>query len=49
MKNFVISLLAATAMGISNLAWGDDNRKTIYTTGGTMVTRIRVKVAGLRP
>jgi gluconolactonase len=34
---------------LSNLAWGDDDGKTIYTTGGTMVTRIRVKVAGLRP
>ena len=34
---------------ISNLAWGDDDGKTIYTTGGTMVTRIRVKVAGFRP
>jgi gluconolactonase len=33
---------------LSNLAWGDDG-KTLYTTGGTMVTRIRVKVAGLRP
>ena len=33
----------------SNLAWGDDDGKTIYTTGGTMVTRIRVKVAGFRP
>jgi gluconolactonase len=34
---------------LSNLAWGDDDAKTLYTTGGTMVTRIRVKVAGLRP
>jgi gluconolactonase len=34
---------------LSNLAWGDDDGKTIYTTGGTMVTRIRVKVAGFRP
>ena len=33
---------------ISNLAWGDDGR-TIYTTGGTMVTRIRVKAEGMRP
>jgi gluconolactonase len=33
---------------LSNLAWGDDG-KTIYTTGGTMVTRIRVKAQGLRP
>ena len=32
-----------------NFAWGDDDGKTIYTTGGTMVTRIRVKVAGIRP
>ncbi len=34
---------------LSNLCWGDDDAKTLYTTGGTMVTRIRVKVAGLRP
>jgi len=34
---------------LSNLAWGDDDGKTMYTTGGTMVTRIRVKVAGIRP
>jgi gluconolactonase len=33
---------------LSNLAWGDDG-KTIYTTGGTMVTRIRVKAQGFRP
>jgi gluconolactonase len=34
---------------ISNLAWGDDDGKTLYTTSGTQVTRIRVNVAGLRP
>ena len=34
---------------LSNLAWGDDDGKTLYTTGGTMVTRIHVKVAGFRP
>ena len=34
---------------ISNLAWGDDDGKTLYTTSGTMVTRIRVNVAGVRP
>ena len=34
---------------LSNLAWGDDDGKTIYTTGGTMVIRIRVKVEGFRP
>jgi gluconolactonase len=33
---------------LSNLAWGDDGH-TIYTTGGTMVTRIRVKAEGIRP
>jgi gluconolactonase len=33
---------------LSNLAWGDDGH-TLYTTGGTMVTRIRVKAEGLRP
>jgi gluconolactonase len=34
---------------LSNLAWGDDDGKTLYTTGGTMVTRIRVKAQGFRP
>ena len=34
---------------LSNLAWGDADGMTLYTTGGTMVTRIRVKVAGIRP
>jgi gluconolactonase len=33
---------------LSNLAWGDDGH-TLYTTGGTMVTRIRVKAEGIRP
>jgi gluconolactonase len=33
---------------LSNLAWGDDGH-TLYTTGGTMVTRIRVKAEGPRP
>jgi gluconolactonase len=34
---------------LSNLAWGDAGGMTLDTTGGTMVTRIRVKVAGFRP
>jgi gluconolactonase len=34
---------------LSNLAWGDADGMTLYTTGGTMVTRIRVRAAGLRP
>jgi len=34
---------------LSNLAWGDADAKTLYTTSGTMVTRIRVKIAGVRP
>jgi len=34
---------------LSNLCWGDDDGRTLYTTGGTMVTRIRVKAQGLRP
>jgi gluconolactonase len=34
---------------ISNLAWGDDDGRTLYTTGGTMVTRVRVKAQGFRP
>jgi gluconolactonase len=33
---------------LSNLAWGDEG-KTLYTTGGTMVTRIQVKAEGIRP
>jgi gluconolactonase len=34
---------------LSNLAWGDVDAKTLYTTGGTMLSRIRVNVAGIRP
>lgn len=34
---------------ISNLAWGDADGKTIYTTGPTSIMRIRVKAEGLRP
>ena len=34
---------------LSNLAFGDADGMTIYTTGGTMVTRLRVKVEGIRP
>ena len=34
--------------GSRNLAWGDQDGMTLYTTGGTMVTRIRVKVAGFQ-
>nr|TFG55431.1 MAG: SMP-30/gluconolactonase/LRE family protein [Hyphomicrobiales bacterium] len=34
---------------ITNLAWGDDDAMTLYTTGPTMVMRIRVNVAGIRP
>jgi gluconolactonase len=34
---------------LSNLAWGDADAMGLYTTGGTMVTHIRVKVAGIRP
>jgi gluconolactonase len=34
---------------LSNLAWGDADGKTLYTTGGTMLSRIRVRVAGIRP
>ncbi len=34
---------------LSNLAWGDADAMGLYTTGGTMVTRIRVKIAGIRP
>ena len=34
---------------ITNLAWGDDDAMTIYATGPSMVTRVRVNVEGLRP
>jgi len=34
---------------LSNLAWGDADAMGLYTTGGTMVTHIRVKIAGMRP
>ena len=34
---------------LSNLAWGDADAMGLYTTSGTMVTHIRVKVAGIRP
>jgi gluconolactonase len=34
---------------LSNLAWGDADGKTLYTTGSTLLTRIHVKVAGIRP
>ncbi len=34
---------------LSNLAWGDADAMGLYTTGGTMVTHIRTKIAGIRP
>jgi len=34
---------------ITNLAWGDADAMTIYTTGPSMVTRVRVNIEGLRP
>ena len=34
---------------LSNLAWGDADAMGLYTTSGTMVTHIRVKVAGIIP
>ena len=34
---------------LSNLAWGDADGMGLYTTGGTMVTHIRTKIAGIRP
>jgi len=34
---------------ITNLAWGDNDAMTIYATGPSMVTRVRVNVEGLRP
>jgi gluconolactonase len=34
---------------ITNLAWGDSDAMTLYATGPTMVTRVRVNVAGVRP
>ena len=34
---------------ITNLAWGDSDAMTLYATGPSMVTRVRVNVSGLRP
>ena len=34
---------------LSNLAWGDADAMGLYTTGGTMVTHIRTRIAGMRP
>ena len=41
-----VAIVGANALEAAGLV---DLGKTIYTTGGTMVTRIRVKVAGFRP
>ena len=32
----------------TNLAWGDDDRKTLYITGSKSLYRIRLKIAGVR-
>jgi gluconolactonase len=34
---------------ITNLAWGDADAMTIYTTGPSMVMRVRLNAEGLRP
>lgn len=34
---------------ITNLAWGDAAARTLYTTGPTMLLRLRVAAEGLRP
>ena len=31
----------------ANLAWGDEDLKTLYMTGSTSLYRIRIAVAGL--
>lgn len=33
----------------TNLAWGENDRKTLYITGSTSLYRIRLKIAGVRP
>lgn len=34
---------------VGNLAWGDEDGKTLYITASSSVYRVRVNVAGLRP
>lgn len=34
---------------VGNLAWGDQDGKSLYITASTSVYRVRVKVAGIRP
>ena len=34
---------------VANLAWGDDDGKTLYITASTSVYRIRTKVGGVKP
>ncbi|MEG4587590.1 SMP-30/gluconolactonase/LRE family protein [Microcoleus sp. MOSTC5] len=33
----------------TNLAWGENDRKTLYITANTSLYRIRLKIAGVRP
>ena len=33
----------------ANCNWGDKDGKTLYITGGTVLYRIRLKIAGIRP
>jgi gluconolactonase len=32
-----------------NLAWGDDDGRTLYVTATTSIYRIRVAIPGIRP
>ncbi len=49
MKNGIIFIDGTihTPERLSNLAWGDDDGKTLYL--GTMLMRVKTKSVGLRP
>jgi len=34
---------------VSNVAWGDKDGKTLFTTASTSVYRIKLKVPGVKP
>jgi gluconolactonase len=33
----------------ANMAWGDDDARTLYLTARTSIYRVRVKIPGIRP
>ena len=50
--NRILLLAALTGLAAEqphNLAWGDDNGKTLYMTALTSIYRMRLKVEGIRP